>query len=187
MSIIPVVALLFFFCVFVSFNIVPKTNKYFSFKNKIMKHTTFNRAFIKVFMLITLSLTAFGFTAKFGLDGYEIYLNNKLILKQYVNQPVSLRILQLDKANEGDELRIKYTHCSNKGPGTGRSIVLKDEQGNTLKKWAFADATGSDFDMKIAAKELLQIEKKNVRHELSLYYTARELSKGEMLGVVRVK
>jgi len=152
-----------------------------------MKQTTFNRAFIKVFTLITLSLTAFGFTTKFGLDGYEIYLNNKLILKQYVNQPVSLRVLQLDKANEGDELHVRYTHCSNKGPGTGRSIVLKDEQGNTLKKWAFAYAIGSDFNMTIAVKELLQIEKKNTLHELSLYYTARELPKGEMLGFVRVK
>jgi hypothetical protein len=152
-----------------------------------MEHNTFNRAFIKVFTLITLSLTAFGFTAKFGLDGYEIYLNNKLILKQYVNQPVNLRVLQLDKAKEGDELHIKYTHCSNKGPGTGRSIVLKDEQGNALKKWAFADATASDFNMTIAVKELLQIEKTNARHELSLYYTAHELPKGEMLGLVRVK
>ncbi|MEP6612953.1 MAG: hypothetical protein ABJA76_13735 [Mucilaginibacter sp.] len=152
-----------------------------------MKYTTFNRAFIKVFTLITLSLTAFGFTSKFGLDGYEIYLNNKLILKQYVNQPLSLRVLQLDKANEGDELHIKYTHCANKGPGTGRSLVLEDEQGNTLKKWAFADATGSDFNMTIAVKELLQLKKKNSSHELSLHYSARELPKGEMLGFVRVK
>ncbi|MEO6630538.1 MAG: hypothetical protein ABIN13_02410 [Mucilaginibacter sp.] len=152
-----------------------------------MKYTTFNRAFIKVFTLITLSLTAFGFTSKFGLDGYEIYLNNKLILKQYVNQPLSLRVLQLDKANEGDELHIKYTHCANKGPGTGRSLVLEDEQGNSLKKWAFADATGSDLNMTIAVKELLQLKKKNSSHELSLHYSARELPKGEMLGFVRVK
>lgn len=152
-----------------------------------MKHTTFNRTFIKIFTLITLSLTAFSFTTKFGLDGYEIYLNNKLILKQYVNQPVSLRVLQLDKASESDMLGIKYTHCTNKGPGTGRSIVLKDEQGNTLKKWAFADATGSDFNMTIAVKELLQLEKKNTRHELSLHYTARELPKDETLAMLRFK
>jgi predicted molibdopterin-dependent oxidoreductase YjgC len=159
----------------------------FILKIKVMKHNTFNQAFIKLFMLITLSLTAFSFTTKFGLDGYEVYLNNKLILKQYVNQPLSLRVLQLDKANEGDELHIKYKHCTKKGPGTGRSIVLKDEKGNTLKKWAFADATDSDFNMTIAVKELLQLEKKNAHHELSLHYTARELPKGEMLGFVRLK
>jgi len=97
-----------------------------------MKHTTFNRAFIKVFMLITLSLTAFGFTAKFGLDGYEIYLNNKLILKQYVNQPVSLRILQLDKANEGDELRIAVAD-SGPGPRDGDQVF---DLGVTTKRAA---------------------------------------------------
>jgi hypothetical protein len=187
MSIIPVVALLFFCSISFSFNIVSKTSKYFHLKIKIMKHNTFNQACIKLFTLIMLSLTAFSFTTKFGLDGYEVYLNNKLILKQYVNQPLSLRVLQLDKANESDELRIKYKHCTKKGPGTGRSIVLKDEKGSTLKKWAFADASDSDFNMIIPVKELLQMEKKNAHHELSLHYTARELPKGEMLGFVRVK
>jgi hypothetical protein len=151
----------------------------------IMKHITFHQAFIRLFTLITLSFTAFGFTSKFGLDGYEIYLNNKLILKQYVNQPVNLRVLQLDKANESDELRIKYTHCRMKGPGTGRSITLKDEQGNTLKKWAFADA--SDFSMTIPVKELQLLEKKSALHELSLHYASRELPNGEMLAMLRSK
>jgi len=150
-----------------------------------MKHTTFHQAFIRLFTLITVSFAAFGFTNKFGLDGYEIYLNNKLILKQYVNQPVNLRVLQLDKANESDELRIKYTHCQKTGPGTGRSITLKDEKGNTLKKWAFADA--SDFSMTVPVKELLQLEKKNVHHELSLYYTSQERPNGEMLAMLRSK
>lgn len=150
-----------------------------------MKKTTFGQAFTRVFTLITLSLTLFSFTTRFGLDGYEVYLNSKLILKQYVNQPVSLRVLQLDKAKEGDELRIRYTHCRKEGPGSGRSIALKDEQGTTLKKWAFADGSGSD--MPIPVKELLQLEKMNTRHDLSLHYTARELPNGEMLGSVRVR
>ena len=36
-------------------------------------------------------------------------------------------------------------------------------------------------------KELLQLEKKNAGHELSLYYTAHELEKGEMLSTIRFK
>jgi hypothetical protein len=151
----------------------------------IMKHITFHHAFIGLFTLITLSFTAFGFSTKFGLDGYEIYLNSKLILKQYVNQPVNLRVLPLDKANESDELRIRYTHCKKEGPGANRSITLKDEKGNTLKKWAFADAPGSDLNMTVPVKDLLSFKKTNSQHELSLYYTARELPKGEMLALVR--
>ncbi|MDR6942504.1 hypothetical protein [Mucilaginibacter pocheonensis] len=150
-----------------------------------MKHNTFNQAFIKLFTLITLSFTAFGFTTKFGLDGYEIYLNSKLILKQYVNQPLSLRVLRLDNANDKDQLRIVYKHCKVPGAGTDRSIALKDEKGNTLKKWTFANASNSDLSMVIPVKELLQLERTNVSHELSLHYAARELPKGETLAFLK--
>jgi hypothetical protein len=153
-----------------------------------MKHITFGKAFIRLFTLITLCFALFGFTDNFGLDSYEIYLNNKLILKQAVNQPLNLRVLKLHKANADDQLHIKYRHCTIKdGAGTNRNIILKDEKGNTVKKWVFADATGADLSMAIAVKELLQLEKNNARHELSLHYTARELPKGEMLAMVRVE
>ena len=148
---------------------------------------TIKEAMIKMFALITLSFTVFSFTTKLGLDSYEIYLNNKLILKQSVNQPLSLRILQLSKANDNDQLRINYKHCTLEGAGTDRTIVLKDEKGNTLKKWAFTNASGSDLSMVIPVKELLQLEKNNADHELSLQYTARELPKGETLAFLRVK
>ncbi|MET3877265.1 hypothetical protein [Chitinophaga sp. OAE865] len=144
-----------------------------------MKRTTFNRAFITICMLTALCFTAFSFTPKVGLDSYEIYLNNKLILKQSVNQPLNLRVLQLSQASSGDQLHIIYKHCSLQGAGTNRSIILKDENGNTLKKWSFANATGSDLSMVIPVKELLQLEKMNAAHHLSLHYTARELYKAE--------
>jgi hypothetical protein len=142
-----------------------------------MKKTRINQSFIKIFTLITLCFAAFSFTTKFGLDSYEIYLNSKLILKQTVNQPVSLRVLQLGKAKPNDQLHINYTHCMGKGAGTGRKIFLKDEKGNTLKRWAFADASGADLSMTIEVKELLQLEKAHAHEELSIHYTAKELPK----------
>ncbi|HWV65229.1 hypothetical protein [Chitinophaga sp.] len=144
-----------------------------------MKRTTFNRAFITMCMLVALCFTAFSFTPKVGLDSYEIYLNNKLILKQSVNQPLNLRVLQLGQASAGDQLHIIYKHCALEGAGTNRNIILKDEKGNTLKKWSFANATGTDLSMVIPVKELLQLEKMNAAHQLSLHYTARELYKAE--------
>lgn len=145
-----------------------------------MKRTTFNRVFITMCMLVALCFTAFSFTPKVGLDSYEIYLNNKLILKQSVNQPLNLRVLQLSQASSGDQLHIIYKHCSlTGGAGTNRSITLKDEKGNTLKKWSFANATGTDLSMVIPVKELLQLEKMNTAHQLSLHYAARELYKAE--------
>lgn len=148
-----------------------------------MKRTTF----IRLFTLMALCFTVFSFTTKLGLDSYEIYLNNKLILKQSVNQPLNLRILQLGQANSGDQLRISYKHCTLPGAGTDRSIVVKDEKGNTLKKWTFANATGDDISMVIPVKELLQLENNNAGHNLSLHYAARELPKGQTLAFLHVK
>ena len=96
-------------------------------------------------------------------------------------------MLQLSTAKETDILRINYTHCTIKnGAGTSRSLALQDEKGNILKKWVFADATGSDLNMAIAVKELLKLEKNHPGQELSLHYTARELPKGEMLSMIRL-
>ncbi|WP_316814146.1 hypothetical protein [Pedobacter heparinus] len=150
-----------------------------------MKHITFYSAFIRLFTLITLCFAGFSFGNNLGLDSYEVYLNNKLILKQSVNQPLNLRVLQLGKANDKDQLRINYMHCDVKGAGTERSIVLKDEQGNILKKWGFANPSTSNLSMEISVKELLQLEKANANHKLSLYYIANGLPKGEMLGLLR--
>jgi predicted molibdopterin-dependent oxidoreductase YjgC len=153
-----------------------------------MKKTKIGRTLLLLFTLITFNFTTSGFTNSFGLDSYEIYLNNRLLLKQYVNQPLNLRVLQLEKTQENGQLQIGYTHCMNKGIGTGRSLALKDEAGHLLHKWTFADGSGgSGLKMTIAVKELLQLEKKNAGHELSLYYTAHELEKWEMLSIVRFK
>ncbi|HMI01481.1 MAG TPA: hypothetical protein VK541_03315 [Pedobacter sp.] len=150
-----------------------------------MKHSAFNQAFMKLFTLITLCFIAFGFTGNLGLDTYEVYLNDKLILKHSVNQPLSLRTLQLDKATADDQLRIIYTHCMVKGAGTDRSLAIKNEKGTMLKKWDFANASGSNLSMTIPVKELLKIEKANADHDLRLYYAARELPKGEMLALIQ--
>ena len=127
-------------------------------------------------------LSLFTFNAIAGGDSYEIYLNNKLILKQYVSQPLNMKSLQLDKANFNDQLVIFYRHCGQ--TGKGRSISIKDEEGKILKEWKFANATGSNESMVIPAKELLRLAKNNIITHLTLYYTAQELPKRRMLTSV---
>lgn len=151
-----------------------------------MKNTKFKPGFAKALSLIGLCLSVFAFTAKTGLDSYEIYLNDRLLLKHYVNQPLNLRMLQLEKAEVDDQLFIRYTHCNIEGSGTNRSIVIKNMKGHTLKEWEFADAVGSDKGMVIPVKELLKLEKDNAHQELSMHYTANELPKGEMLASFRL-
>jgi len=152
-----------------------------------MAQIRIHQSLIKIFALITLCLTAFGFTSRFGLDSFTIHLNDRLILKQTVNQPLNLRVLQLDKAKDNDRLHFTYTHCQKKdGAGTGRSITLRDEKGTAIRKWAFVNAKGSDLRMTIGVKELIKLQKMRPTEELSLHYTSSELPKGEMLSMLRL-
>lgn len=122
-------------------------------------------------------------TAKAGLDSYEIYLNNKLILKQYVNQPLSLKNLPLSKAGADDKLTIYYSQCNAEGKsGKGRRIAVKDKKGNIVKEWKFADAKTGDTGMVIPVKELLALEKNGGGSQLDLYYIAEGRPDGQMLA-----
>lgn len=141
-----------------------------------MRHSNLKQTLAKAFTFAALLL--FTFSAKAGGDSYKIYLNNKLILKQYVTQPLNLKSLQLDKAKSNDRLVIFYSHCGQ--TGRGRSIAIKNEKGIVLKEWKFANSTGSNESMVIPVKELLQLEKNN-NSLLRLYYAAKELPKGRML------
>lgn len=143
-----------------------------------MKNIVFKQSMLQLFMLVACCLTLSAVTTHRGLDRYEIYLNSKLILKQDVNAPLNLRMLQLDKADSKDLLRIIYIHCTNKGQGTNRGIAIQDEKGNILKKWTFENTTQA---MEIPVKELLQVEKQNSSSRLSLHYAAQELHEGDML------
>ena len=60
-----------------------------------------------------------------GGDSYRIYLNNKLILQQYVTRSLDLKNLPLSEANANDKLVIYYNHCG--ATGRSRSIAVKDE------------------------------------------------------------
>lgn len=132
--------------------------------------------------LITMSLSP-----KLGLDSYEIYLNDKLIMKQYINQPLNLRTLQLEKAKSQDLLWVKYNHCTIKsGSGTDRSIVITDNQGHMLKEWKFANNGTENQPMKVSVAELLQLEKEHAGHQISMYYKAKELNGStELLALLR--
>jgi hypothetical protein len=143
-----------------------------------MKNIALKQPLLKLLMSFMLCIVVSGFIPNMGLDRYEIYLNDKLVLKQHVNAPLNLKKLALNGARGSDHLRIFYTHCTNKGIGTNRSIVVKAAGGDVLKKWVFKDV---EKGMDIAVKELLQVEKQHSDKILSLHYEAQELSDGEML------
>ena len=151
-----------------------------------MKQTFFKGILASCLTLTLISAAAFLQPVFAGVDSYEIYLNKKLVVKQFVTQPLTLSSLQLNEANSNDVLVIYYNHCG--AIGKGRSIAIKDDNGVVLKEWKFTDATGSDKfsdvtgsdkGMSIPVKDLLALEKKGA--SLSLYYSSQQLPGGRLL------
>jgi hypothetical protein len=149
--------------------------------------TYFMQKFIqKSLFMALLSVTALMQPVIAGTDSYRIYLNNKLILQQYVSRSLDLKSLPLSEANANDKLVIYYNHCG--ATGRSRSIAVKDENGVVLKEWKFQDAPvkeggmnipAGDDGMTIPVKEILALQAKN--HGLSLYYSSQQLPAGHLL------
>lgn len=148
--------------------------------------TSFKKAALKCCSLFLLCLAVFAVKAKAGVDSYAIYLNQKLLLKQSVLQPLNVKSLHLDEANYNDQLVIYYSQCNAPNKiASGRSLAVKDAKGNTVKEWKFADATGSNTAMVIPVKELLQLTKKN-GYVLGFYYTAQGMPEARLLTSLQI-
>jgi hypothetical protein len=142
-----------------------------------MQRSLFKTAYTAVLTGAIILLQAF--TAKAGGEGFQIYLNNKLILEQSGSQ-FTLQSLPLDKANINDELVIYYFSCHDKGKA--RSIAVKDDKGNIVKEWKFGDASGPRSAMKIPVRELLQLEKSYAQTSIGLFYISQQQPKGRPLS-----
>ena len=141
-----------------------------------MQHTTWRKPAMAVVFLAASIFTVFAG----GVDSYEIYLNDKLLTRQFVTQPLSLKSLSLDKANQNDELVIYYSHCGR--TGSERKITLKNAGGQIVKEWKFANASGAKTGMTIPVREVLQLQKKYAGNELSIYYSSDLMPQGRMLA-----
>jgi hypothetical protein len=124
----------------------------------------------------------FSFSSGTGGEGFEIYLNNKLLLQQYGSQMDAVKSLQLDQSSYNDQLTIRYHHCGK--VGKNRSITIRDGGNKILKEWHFADVAGTDAAMSCKVKDILGLKKGNGKITLNLYYTSSELPKGRMLASV---
>lgn len=141
-----------------------------------MQHTTWRKPAMAVVFLAASIFTALAG----GVDSYEIYLNDKLLVRQLITQPLSLKSLHLDKTNQNDELVIYYNHCGR--TGSARKIALKNADGQIVQEWKFANASGTKTGMTIPVKEMLQLQKKYASNQLSIYYSSDLMPQGRMLA-----
>ena len=131
-------------------------------------------------LMAVLCILLFSFHDGKGGEGFEIYLNNKLVLQQFGKQMDAVKTIQLDNRFSKDQLTVKYHHCGR--VGKGRTITIKDGQNKILKEWRFIDVSDAYAAMNCDVKEILGLQKGNSR--LNLYYSSTELPKGRLLASI---
>jgi hypothetical protein len=140
------------------------------------------KSILKAGLLALACVSIFAFTGKKGGgDHFEILLNGKQVLFQYVHNSKSVQTLQLASTSPNDKLDIFYSHCG--VTGTGRSITIKDAENKELKTWRFANASGKKTGMSCRLNELLGLQK-NKDGKLKLYYSSKEMPEGRMLAAI---
>ena len=144
-------------------------------------------------LLITLSLVLFSFSLrtadalasyknKFGGEGFEVYLNDKLILQQYGEKMNTVKTVELDQSASNGQLAIRYYHCGK--PGKSRIVTIKDEQNVVLKEWKFGDAKDATARVSCNVKDIFALPKFKAGKKVNLYYSANELPNGRLLAVL---
>ena len=132
----------------------------------------------KTMTLIVMCATLFSFSPKPGGEGFEIYLNNKVVLQQYGSEMNSIKNLQLDQNSYNDQLTIKYYHCGK--VGKNRIITIKDGQNKLLKEFRYADAATPVGAMALNVKDIMTLKKGN-NITVKLFYSSSELTNGRLL------
>jgi hypothetical protein len=144
--------------------------------------------FMKMMLMMLLSLSILSLSARGGIDSYAIYLNDKLLVRQSLDKPLDLKMLPLTAANKSDNLVIEYMQCNAPSKvGKNRAITIRDAEGRIIKEWKFKDSDGSNTTMVIPVSEILVLQ--NQAHgSLSFYYSADGLHKVQKLAALqRVK
>jgi len=132
-------------------------------------------------LLAIFSLSLFSFISPAGGEGFEIYLNNKLVLQKFGNDMDKVQTISLDESSLNGELSVKYHHCGR--VGKNRVLTIKDADNKTLKEWKFGDVSQPSASMKCGVKEIYSLKLKN-NAKLHLYYASSELPKGRMLATI---
>ncbi|MEO7393768.1 MAG: hypothetical protein ABIU11_02435 [Chitinophagaceae bacterium] len=132
----------------------------------------------KTMSLVAICAALFSFSPKPGGEGFEIYLNNKVMIQKFGGEINSVESLHLDKSLSAGQITIKYHHCGK--VGKNRIITIKDGQNKILKEFRYTDAATPVAAMALNVKDILTLSKGNSQ-ALNLYYSSNELTKQRLL------
>lgn len=139
------------------------------------------KSFMKAMVTILfISTSLLSFTTKPGGEGFEIFLNNKLLLQRFGNQMSQPRTIQLTQGSPDDELVIKYHHCGQ--VGKNRVLTIKDGKDKVLKEFRYANSNNTG-GMLCKAKDIISLKKGN-NSELKLYYTSSQVPDSRLLASI---
>lgn len=136
----------------------------------------------KLMMLIAIGISVQSFSPKPGGEGFEIFLNNKVVVQRFGNQINTVNNLQLNPSAVNDKLTIKYHHCGR--AGKNRTVTIKDGADNVLKVFRYADANSPVAEMTLPVKDILALKKRNGIYKL--FYASTELPDGRMLATLHL-
>jgi hypothetical protein len=126
---------------------------------------------IRLLMLVVLTTTLSSFSNPLGMDSYKVYLNDKLLFKQFIEEK-PVQSISLNESAGTDQLTVYYDHCGR--IGTGRTLSLLDGE-QELKKWNFEDTESvsqSGMSCRISDIKAIQKPGKTIR----VMYDSKELS-----------
>jgi len=149
-----------------------------------MKTITKKTTVFAALAMVVISAAISSFTTKPGGEGFEIYLNSKLLLQRFGNELNSVQSVQLDQRYSTAQMSIKYHHCGR--VGKNRHVVIKDAQNNLLKEWRFEDVKDAYASMNFSVKDILAVQKGNRPSTINLYYSSSELPKGRVLASIHL-
>jgi len=132
-------------------------------------------------LLIVVCAALFSFSSKKGGDSFEIMLNGKRVLQQFVYASKGVQTIQLTATSDNDKLDIYYNHCGQ--VGKNRYITIKNEKDQPIKVWKFADAVDKNGAMSFKLKDILSL-RKNKTDKLNLFYNSSELPAGRTLATI---
>lgn len=141
------------------------------------------KQFLVMVFLVAASSFIYSFVAPMGGEGFEIYIDNKLVLRQFNQEMKQLKNIQLTAAHSKSELKVKYYHCGM--VGKSRTLELKNSDKKTVKRWEFDNSEGKNFAITVAVKEILDSQEKLGNGTIYLYYSSKEAPQGRLLaGIV---
>ena len=138
----------------------------------------------KAMSLVAIAATLLSFSPKPGGEGFEISLNNKVLIQRFGNEMNNVSSLQLNPTSSNDQLIIKYHHCGR--VGKNRVITIRDGQNDLLKEFRYADVSTAVGAMSLPVKDILNLKKGNA-NTLKLYYSSTELPNGRLLTSIVLK